>query len=91
LANSYKGAKCGAVFVDREFKQWLRRKLGNEKFQKIQKKLLNAGSRLMNDFEIAKISFEGDDQISFVWMPPEIGDANDPALDMVDHEIRIHP
>jgi hypothetical protein len=50
-----------------------------------------SGSRLMGDFEVAKMMFEGDDQISYVWMPPEIGAANNPALDIVDHEIRIPP
>ncbi|KAH8588317.1 hypothetical protein B0O99DRAFT_677508 [Bisporella sp. PMI_857] len=85
------GAKCGSVFVDREFKLWLRRKLGIERFRKIRKNLLNAGSRLMNDFEKGKIFFEGDDMFTYVWMPPEIGGQDDPTLDLVDHEIRIPP
>jgi hypothetical protein len=92
FSNIETGAKCGAIFVDREFKLWLRRKLGIEKFKKIRREWLNAGSRMMKDFEGAKISFEGDDQMmSFVWMPPEIGAENDPTIDVVDGEMRIDP
>jgi molecular chaperone DnaK (HSP70) len=84
------GAKCGAIFVDRQFKVWLRQKLGVEKFRKIRRELLNAGSRMMKDFEIAKISFEDDEEtMSFVWMPPDIGANNDPTIDVVDGEMRI--
>ena len=91
-SNVNTGAKCGAVFVDRQFKVWLRQKLGREKFRKIRREWLNAGSRMMKDFEGAKISFEGDDQtMSFVVMPPDIGAKDDPAIDVVDGEMRIDP
>jgi len=86
------GAKCGAIFVDRQFKVWLRQKLGPAKFRKIRKEFFNAGSRMMREFENAKISFEGDDQMmSFVWMPPDIGAEDDPTIDVVDGEMRIDP
>jgi hypothetical protein len=89
-SNVNTGAKCGAIFVDRQFKVWLRQKLGVEKFRKIRRELLNAGSRMMKDFEIAKISFEDDEEMmSFVWMPPDIGANNDPTIDVVDGEMRI--
>ena len=46
---------------------------------------------MMKDFEVAKISFEGDDQMmSFVWMPSDIV-KDDPAIDVVDGEMRIDP
>jgi hypothetical protein len=86
------GAKCGALFVDRQFKIWLQQKLGLEKFRKIRKEWLNAGSRMMKDFEVAKISFEGDDQLmSFVWIPPEVVPEDDPTIDVVHSEMRIDP
>jgi len=47
---------------------------------------------MMREFENAKISFEGDDQMmSFVWMPPDIGAEDDPTIDVVDGEMRIDP
>ena len=47
---------------------------------------------MMREFENAKISFEGDDQtMSFVVMPPDIGAKDDPAIDVVDGEMRIDP
>jgi hypothetical protein len=47
---------------------------------------------MMKDFECAKISFEGDDQmISFVWMPPNIGATDDPTIDVIHHEMQIYP
>jgi hypothetical protein len=47
---------------------------------------------MMKDFEGAKISFEGDDQtMSFVYMPSDIVDKNDPTIDVVDGEMRIDP
>jgi hypothetical protein len=47
---------------------------------------------MMKDFGVAKICFEGDDEMmSFVWMPLEIGAKDDPIIDVVDHEMRIDP
>lgn len=44
----------------------------------------------MKDFEMAKVSFEGDDEMmSYVYMPPEIKD--DPTIDVIDGEMRIDP
>ncbi|KAH6698437.1 hypothetical protein BKA61DRAFT_496842 [Leptodontidium sp. MPI-SDFR-AT-0119] len=84
------GAKCGAIFVDLEFKLWLRRKLGIYRFRKIRKERLNAGSRMMRDFESAKKCFEGhDEETFFLWMPPEIGAKDDPIMDVVDGEMQI--
>jgi hypothetical protein len=36
-ANGCEGARCGSVFIDHEFKICLRRKLGNERFQRSQR------------------------------------------------------
>jgi hypothetical protein len=43
----------------------------------------------MDEFELAKITFEDDDQLSYVWVSPEIGDIDDPELGIVDNEIIV--
>ncbi|KAK0122814.1 hypothetical protein ONS96_009847 [Cadophora gregata f. sp. sojae] len=85
------GAKCGAIFIDREFRSWLRRKLGQEKFGMIRKEWLRPGSRMMRTFEDAKMSFEDDNIMAYVQMPPEIGREDDASLDIEDGEMRLDP
>ncbi|KAH7336643.1 hypothetical protein BKA65DRAFT_37690 [Rhexocercosporidium sp. MPI-PUGE-AT-0058] len=85
------GDKCGAIFIDREFKSWLQRKLGAEKFGMIRHEWLRPESRMMRTFEEAKMSFEDDNIMAFVTMPPEISREDDEALDIEDGEMRLDP
>ncbi|PVH83064.1 actin-like ATPase domain-containing protein [Cadophora sp. DSE1049] len=72
-------------------KSWLHRKLGQEKFGMIRKEWLRPGSRMMRTFEDAKMSFEDDNIMAFVTMPPEIGREDDETLDIEDGEMRLDP
>src|SRR5437667_12510502 len=65
-----KGDKCGAIFIDREFRKWLAKKLGPTDFQKVGGRLPenDIGShtivepemrKIMKDFEGIKRSFAG--------------------------------
>ncbi|KAH7380827.1 hypothetical protein BKA64DRAFT_749560 [Cadophora sp. MPI-SDFR-AT-0126] len=83
------GDQCGAIFIDRAFRSWLRRKLGPEKFGMIRGEWLRPGSRMMKDFEEVKRSFEGDSIMAGVAMPPEIGRDDDETLDIIDGEMRL--
>ncbi|KAH9212735.1 hypothetical protein DL95DRAFT_463734 [Leptodontidium sp. 2 PMI_412] len=85
------GDKCGAIFIDKEFKSWLRQKLGQEKFGMIRNEWLRPESRMMRTFEEAKMSFEDDNIMAFVTMPPEISREDDEALDIEDGEMRLDP
>jgi hypothetical protein len=67
----------------------LRQKLGEENFRKIKKERFDAGSRLMRDFELARVAFSGDKQQSYAHIPHEVGIMHDEALDIIDQEIRI--
>lgn len=87
----FEGDKCGAIFIDKEFKSWLRQKLGQEKFGMIRNEWLRPESRMMRTFEEAKMSFEDDNIMAFVTMPPEISREDDEALDIEDGEMRLDP
>jgi hypothetical protein len=84
-----KGDKCGAVFLDRNFKAWLRKKLGNENFQKIRKSEFIPGSRLMWDFESAKMFFDGDNQQIYISIPQEVGIENDETMGIKDYDMKM--
>jgi len=81
------GDQCGAIFIDREFRSWLRQKLGQEKFGKIKGEWLRPGSRMMKEFEAVKRSFDGGSIMAFVAMPPEIED--DEGLGIIEREMRL--
>src|SRR6266849_4436000 len=83
------GDKCGATFVDRNFKEWLKTKLGAANYGKIPKEKLMTGSRLMKEFEEAKTSFTGDGPEGLITMPGEVGIREDTSRGIEDGEIVI--
>jgi len=92
VADSPTGDKCGAVFVDRDFKSWLQQKLGAQNFAKISEEKLATGGRLMKEFEEAKTAFSGDDQEFYISIPVDEGIpiiANDPTRNITEGEIRL--
>ena len=89
VTDHLKGAKCGAVYVDRYFKSWLRKKLGDQTFSKIRKADLIDGSKLMWDFETAKIGFSGDNQNFSIDLPREVGIKDDDALGIKDYAMTM--
>ncbi|RPA89023.1 actin-like ATPase domain-containing protein [Choiromyces venosus 120613-1] len=83
------GDKCGATFVDRNFKEWLKGKLGESNYKKIPKEKLMIGSKLMKEFEDAKTSFSGDGPDGLITVPSEVGITEDSSRGIEDGEIMI--
>ncbi|KAG0637899.1 hypothetical protein HOY80DRAFT_907084 [Tuber brumale] len=83
------GDKCGATFVDRNFKEWLKGKLGEANYKKIPKEKLMIGSKLMKEFEDAKTSFSGDGPEGLITVPSEVGITEDASRGIEDGEILI--
>jgi hypothetical protein len=75
--------------VDRDFKSWLQKKLGNTNFERIPRERLVIGSRVMKEFEDAKKSFNGGKQDFYVAIPTEVGITEDPTLGIGSGEILL--
>ena len=83
------GDKCGATFVDKEFLGWLKEWIGEEAYKKIPETRLRHGSALMNQFEICKKEFSGDDEDMQVPLPKECGIRDDASKNIEDLQLTI--
>jgi len=83
------GDKCGATFIDRNFRKWLTTKLGEEAMKKIPDAKLGEGSRISREFEAIKMSFHGAATKSYVAIPNEAGVKDDPAKGIDDGELLV--
>jgi hypothetical protein len=97
-----KGAKCGATFVDRAFRDWLKGKLGDADFQ-----ILVGGSyesdigshtiveplmrNIMEDFEVIRKNFKGTGipREVYIALPRPLDQLHDPDRSIIEGEIRI--
>jgi molecular chaperone DnaK (HSP70) len=84
------GDKCGATYVDQEFLSWLKSWLGEEAFNLIPEQKLRHGSRLMNDFELAKNGFSGVEDDMEVQLPRECGIEDDEEKGIEDYSLTIN-
>jgi hypothetical protein len=103
MYQSKKGDKCGASFVDRNFRRWLERKLGAVDFRSLVGDLPEneIGShtvveprmqKLMRDFETIKQRFNGisDPEESYISsLPRPLNQTHDPNRGLYDGELRI--
>ena len=83
------GDKCGAVFINRNFREWLKKKLGASTYAKIPMEKLMEGSRLGRDFEQAKIDFDGTGQEIYLALPREAGVEDDASRGIQDGELMM--
>jgi len=102
-ATSGSGDKCGATFIDRNFREWLRNKLGPINFRSLTGGFpeLDIGSHyatgppglqfLMQAFENIREQFIGpDDQTdAFLGLPEPLNRLHDPARSIDNGELRI--
>jgi hypothetical protein len=85
------GDKCGATYVDKEFLNWVKTLLGDEAYSIIPEEKLRHGSKMMNEFEINKNSFAGDDEDEEVQVsiPRECGIEDDDDKNISDGMVTI--
>lgn len=96
------GDKCGATFIDRRFRLWLKRKLGPADFDRLTEtgaqdrigshtivEALMVG--IMRDFEVIKKRFEGIGKVGdeHLTLPHPLDDLTDRENGIRDGEIRI--
>ncbi|KAH0545470.1 hypothetical protein FGG08_000471 [Glutinoglossum americanum] len=83
------GDKCGATFVDQEFISWLKEKLGDQYFNKIPADQREIGSKLMKEFNTAKMAFRNENDDYYVSLPRAVGIDDDLGRGIQDGEIII--
>ncbi|KAF8541822.1 hypothetical protein BDD12DRAFT_803390 [Trichophaea hybrida] len=84
------GAKCGSTFIDKSFKKWLNERLGETDYRKIRKERLMCGSRIMNEFEGLKMSFNGTKpQRSRLSLPQELRIDDDESRKIEEGQILV--
>ncbi|GIQ91181.1 hypothetical protein KIPB_014319, partial [Kipferlia bialata] len=67
------GDSCGATFLDVQFLEWLRERLGDEFFYECQAKYPAAMASLLESWEKTKRSFTGDGEPVYIHLPGKIG------------------
>jgi hypothetical protein len=87
--NSFTGDKCGSTFINRNFKKWLEKKLGEKTFAMIPNERLKEGSRLLREFEAAKMAFNGGACKLYVPIPREAKVDDDPARGIEDGDLLL--
>ncbi|KAH0564764.1 hypothetical protein GP486_001847 [Trichoglossum hirsutum] len=83
------GDKCGSTFINRDFRKWLREKLGPKTMELIPPEKLREGSRIIREFEAAKMSFSGDTMKAYLTIPREAKIDDDPSLGIEDGDMLI--
>ena len=83
------GDKCGATFIDRNFKTWLKKKLGEKVYESIPAAKLQEGSKIRRDFENIKNNFDGGDEDQYLTLPKEAVREDDEENGFVDGELRL--
>jgi len=95
------GDKCGATFIDRSFKEWVKGKIGEEMFQVIFKSTEEAaiGSHttvqpetgaFMTTFETTKRKFDGNPTDEYLLLPREFAEMDDdPKRGIFHGDLRI--
>lgn len=87
--NGSVGDKCGATFVNRNFRKWLADKLGEKVIARIPAEKLREGSRLAKEFEAAKMSFTGMPMKNYLTIPREAKVEDDPEKGIEDGDLII--
>ena len=87
--NNSVGDKCGATFVNRNFRKWLTEKLGEKAMAKIPAEKLREGSKIAREFEVAKMSFTGMPMEIYLTIPKEAKAQDDPEKGIEDGEIKL--
>jgi hypothetical protein len=85
--HSAAGDKCGATFVNRNFIKWMTEKLGDKVMERIQPEKLREGSKIVKEFEAAKMSFDGTPCKFYMTIPREAKVDDDPGKGIVDGEL----
>jgi molecular chaperone DnaK (HSP70) len=83
------GDKCGATFIDRNFKTWLKKKLGEKVYESIPAAKLQEGSKIRRDFENIKNNFDGGDEDQYLTLPKEAVREDVEENGFVDGELRL--
>jgi len=84
------GDKCGSTFIDRSFKDWLKKKLGVTDYSRIKKEKLMSGSKIMNEFETLKTTFTGTGPQGIgLTLPRELDIDDDSSRQIEDGEILV--
>jgi molecular chaperone DnaK (HSP70) len=77
------GDKCGATYVDREFLTWLKSWIGEQAYNKIP-------SRLMDEFEMNKNNFRGEEEDTMdIQLPRECGIEEDEGKNISDYALSV--
>ena len=100
IADQEIGAKCGCVYIDMAFKQWLRQLLGDENYQKLDptdvSQMVSSHTiqgrqmrEIMKRFDVFKRKFRNDcdDEITFE-LPEELEDLNIEGK-VLDGELKV--
>ncbi len=85
--NGIIGDKCGATFIDQQFRKWMEAKLGRETVQRIPAAKLSEGSKIAGEFEAVKRSFTGTLTEHYLRIPREAGIYNDPENGIEDGDL----
>jgi hypothetical protein len=81
------GDKCGATFVNRNFRKWMVDKLGESVIKRIPPEKLREGSKIAREFEAAKMSFDGSPSKAYLTIPREARVDDDPEKGIEDGEL----
>jgi hypothetical protein len=96
------GDRCGATFVDRNFRNWLEEKLGPNLYSKLAPNnpehaigshiIVDGGLRsVMGQFETMKRAFDGSlkDEQRTIELPGALGDLHDPEKGIEEGELSV--
>jgi hypothetical protein len=96
------GDRCGATFIDRNFKKWLEEKLGPDLYSKLAPNspehaigshiVVDGGLQIvMESFESMRKAFDGslEDERRTIQLPGELGDLHDPEKNIEDGELSV--
>ena len=96
------GDRCGATFIDRNFKKWLEEKLGPDLYSKLAPNnpehaigshiIVDGGLQtVMEQFERMKRAFNGSlkDEERTIELPGELSDLDDPEKGIEDGELSV--
>ena len=81
------GDKCGATFINRNFQNWLEKRLGEKILANVPASKHREGSPILREFEEAKMAFDGSVGETFLTLPSEALVENDLSRGIEDGEL----
>ncbi|KAI9890224.1 MAG: hypothetical protein M1814_004386 [Vezdaea aestivalis] len=83
------GDKCGSTFIDRAFRPWLKKKIGDVAYKRISDDKLQEGSKIRREFEAIKHRFDGTPMNQYVTLPRQAGLDDDPSIGLQEGDLKI--